>query len=358
MTDPLPSLPLTLAPRGEPAVYDITLIGGGPVGLFGAYYAGLRRLKTKIIDSLDQLGGQLTALYPEKYIFDVPGFPKVVAKDLAARLTAQAMQYSPTLVLGQTVRTLRRDDTLDCYALTTDTETHYTKTLVICAGVGAFQAKKLPLPDTDQFEGRGVYYAVTSKAVFAGRRVLVVGGGDSAVDWALNLLDTAQEITLIHRRNQFRAHEESVRKLVDSSVNVLTFWELKSLLTAEGRLTGAWLVQNQTGELKTLPLDAILVQVGFVSNLGPLRNWPVKIVGGGVAVNSHMETSLPGVFAAGDVAAYDGKLKLIATGFGEVATAVNFAKTQVDPKAKLFPGHSSEMALQQPVVTVGTPPTA
>ena len=351
-----------------PDLFDLTIIGGGPTGLFAAYYAGVRHLKTKILDSLEELGGQLTTLYPEKYIFDVPGFPKIYARDLANNLLEQALQYNPAICLGETVARL---DTLEPpnspslptpplhapgipaplpapphYCITTDKARHYTKTILICAGVGAFQAKKLPLPDANPLEGRGVYYFVKSKAVFTNHRLLIVGGGDSAVDWALNLHDVAADITLIHRRNQFRAHEDSVRKLLASRVRVLTFWELKTLQSADGRLRGAVIVNNQTKEERTLELDSILVQVGFVSSLGPIRNWPVKISGSGILVDSHMETNLPGIFAAGDVASYDGKLKLIATGFGEAATAVNYAKTRVDPAARLFPGHSSEMTPQ------------
>lgn len=173
------------------------------------------------------------------------------------------------------------------------------------------------------------------------------------MDWALNLRDTAAHITLIHRRNQFRAHEDAVRQLLTSGITVLTFCELKSLRTTDGRLSGAVIFNNQTQEEQTLALDSILVQVGFVSSLGPLHHWPLKFAGSGVLVDAHMETNLPGIYAAGDVAAYDGKLKLIATGFGEAAIAVNYAKTRIDPTAKLFPGHSSEMTPQpQTIITL------
>lgn len=342
----------------ESDVFDITIIGGGPVGLYGAYYAGLRQMRTKIIDSLDQLGGQLATLYPEKYIYDVAGFPRVIARDLVKNLVEQAQQYDPEVCLSQTVKTLERDEVQQCYVITSDKASHRTRSLLICAGAGAFQARKLTVADAAQWEGRGIYYAVRSKQVFAGKRLLIIGGGDSALDWAMNLYDTAAHITIIHRRNQFRAHEDSVTKTMSLGVPILTFWELKSLITADNTLNGAVLVNNQTHEERTIHVDAILPQLGFVSSLGAIKDWPIKLQGNSIMVDQKMQTNLPAVFAAGDVAGFDGKLKLIATGFGEAATAVNFAKTLLDPKAKAFPGHSSEMG-PQALTTIGpeTPAT-
>ena len=222
----------------EPDIFDITIIGGGPVGLYGAYYAGLRQMRTKIIDSLDQLGGQLATLYPEKYIYDVAGFPRVIARDLVKNLIDQARQYEPEVHLSQTVRTLERDEPQACYVITSDKEVHRTRTVLICAGAGAFQARKLTVPDAAQWEGRGIYYAVGSKQVFAGKRLLIIGGGDSALDWAMNLHGTAAHISIIHRRNQFRAHEDSISKTMALGVPILTFWELKSLQVTDNTLTG------------------------------------------------------------------------------------------------------------------------
>jgi len=327
-------------------LFDITIIGGGPAGLFAAYYAGLRHMKTKIIDSLDELGGQLMTLYPEKYVFDVPGFPKVLARDLANNLIEQAMQYHPTVCLGETLQTLVPSADNTAYALTTDKGVHHTRTLLIASGAGAFSAKKLPLPTAAALENKGVYYAVKSKATFAGKRVLVIGGGDSAVDWSTNLSDVAAHITLIHRRDQFRAHEHNVKRLRQTPVQVMTFYELKDLITHDGQLAAAVIENNQTGEKKTIEVQAVLAQLGFVSSPGPIRNWGLKFERGACVVDSRMQTSLPRVFAAGDGAWFEGKLKLIATGFGEAAMAVNFAKTMTDPAAKLFPGHSSEMVSQ------------
>lgn len=352
-------------------VFDVTIIGGGPVGLFGAFYAGLRQMTCKIIDSLEELGGQLTALYPEKYVFDVAGFPKIYARDLAKNLIEQAMEYRPTINLGETVRTLDilkgsapPDEPVEVqdilahggtvYKITSDHAVHYTRTLIISAGSGAFSPKKLMLKDAAtlaSLEGRGVYYSCKSKSIFAGKRVLIAGGGDSAIDWALNLRDTAHGgdgsgITVIHRRNQFRAHEDSVRRLQATQAKIITFSEIESLIAEGGMLKGVVLVNSQTKAKTTLEVDAILVQFGFSSSLGPIEKWPIKIEKKSIAVNRLMETELPGVFAVGDVSTFDGKLKLIVTGFGEAAIAVNVAKTRIDPHAKIFPGHSSEMTSQ------------
>ena len=346
----MPASPTHQAP--EPTVHDLLIVGGGPVGLFAAYYAGLRQMSVAIIDSLEELGGQLTCLYPEKYIYDVAGFPKVLAKDLARSLIAQGLQYHPTLCLGQTIRRLDRDEACGCFVITSDQAVHRARAILLCAGAGAFQPKKLALPGADQLEGRGVYYFVKERAAFAGQRVLVVGGGDSAIDWALNLEEVARHLTLIHRRNVFRAHEHSVRRLEQTQAEILTCFELKGFDVAADALAGAVVEHNQTGERRHLAVDAILVQVGFLSSLGPIREWPVEIVGHSIRVDSHMRTCTPGIYAAGDVASYEGKLKLIATGFGEAAIAVNAAKTALDPKARYFPGHSSELAGQPAGVVV------
>jgi thioredoxin reductase len=318
----------------------------------------MRHLKTKIIDSLEELGGQLAALYPEKFVFDVAGFPKILARDLSNNLIEQAMQYHPTICLGEIVTHLDAitevpgvapadpPNPTPLYKITTNKGTHYTRTVMIAAGGGAFSPRKLMLKEAPALENHGVHYFVRSKSTFAGKNVLIVGGGDSAVDWALNLLDVAAEITLIHRRNQFRAHEDSVRRMQKSRVKLLTFFELQKLLSENGELTGVIIENNQTKETKTLKVDAVLAQLGFLSSLGPLKEWPLKLEHHAIAVNTHIQTNLPGIFAAGDVATFDGKLKLIATGFGEAATAVNYAKTLIDPHAKVFPGHSSELTPQ------------
>lgn len=327
----------------NPEVYDVTIIGGGPVGLFGAFYAGLRGMRVKIIDSLPELGGQLTALYPEKYVYDMPGFPEVLAKDLAAQLIRQAMRFKPTVCLEERAETLERVD--DLWVITTSKGVrHYTRTIVICAGAGAFTPRKLDAEGVAEFEGKGVYYGVRDKMMFAGKRLLIVGGGDSAVDWALNLYPIAQEVTLIHRRDEFRAHEHSVQELRRSPVRVLTPYEIRRVY-GNGQLEGAIVFHNKTQEELNLTVDAVILNLGFVASLGPIKSWGLELQGNQIVVDEYMRTNLPGVYAAGDVCTHPGKLKLIATGVGEVCTAVNHAKSVIDPNAKMFPGHSSDMQL-------------
>ncbi|MER3402367.1 MAG: ferredoxin--NADP(+) reductase [Armatimonadota bacterium] len=325
------------------AVYDITIIGGGPVGLFGAFYAGLRGMRTKIIDSLPQLGGQLTALYPEKYIYDMPGFPEVLAKDLAEQMIRQAMRFHPTVCLEERAEQLTRVD--DYWVLTTSARiAHATRTVVICAGAGAFAPRKLNAEGVEALEGRGVYYGVREKFMFAGKRLLIVGGGDSAVDWALNLYPIAQQVVLIHRRPEFRAHEQSLEQLRQSPVQILTPYELRRV-EGNGTLKKAVIFHNKTQEEIELAVDAVILNLGFVATLGPIKNWGLELEGNAIKVDHLMRTNLPGVYAAGDVCTYEGKLRLIATGVGEVCIAVNHAKHVIDPTAKMFPGHSSDMSL-------------
>lgn len=325
-------------------VYDVTIVGGGPVGLFGAFYAGIRQMHTKIIDSLPELGGQLSALYPEKFIYDMPGFPKVLAKDLVRDMAEQGLRFNPAVCLEEKVLHLQHEPD-ESITITTQKAVHRTKTLIVAAGAGAFTPKKLDTPGVEEFEGRGVYYFVRNKAQFEGKRLLIVGGGDSALDWAMNLEDIAEKITLIHRRDEFRAHEESIDWLLNrSSVDVLLHTELGSIQGDE-LVKRAIVFDNRTQEETCLDVDAVLLNIGFSANIGPIRDWGVNVQKNTIEVNHFMETNLPGVYAAGDIATYPGKLKLIATGVGDICIAVNYAKTRIDPNAKAFPGHSSNLEL-------------
>lgn len=327
--------------NGQAEIYDLTIIGAGPTGLYGAFYAGMREMKTKIIDALPEVGGQLTALYPEKYIYDAPGYPKVLAKDLVKYLYEQAIQWNPTMCLDERVLKLERreDGTL---VLSTSKGEHLTRSLVIAAGVGAFAPNRLVAQGVEQFEGTGVQYFVKEKAAFKDKRLLIVGGGDSAVDWALNLPGTAGAITLIHRRDEFRAHESSVNQLKSSGdVRILTPYEVKSV-EGNGKIERVVIYHNKSKEEETLDVDAILVNIGFKADIGPIRDWGLVLEKRGIIVNNKMETNIPGVFAAGDIAAEEIKMNLIATGYGQAAMAVNIAKHFVDPGAAVFPGHSSE----------------
>ncbi len=324
-------------------VYDVTIIGAGPTGLFAAFYAaGMRGMKTKIIEALDRVGGQLAVLYPEKYIYDVAGFPKILAKDLVRQLEAQAMAYNPTLVLGERVEELRyvEDGVIE---LRTNKNKHYTKTVIICVGRGAFQPRKLDNPSVNRLEGRGVYYQVKDKWQFRGKRVMIVGGGDSAVDWALNLKDIAKEVILIHRRTKFRAHEGSVIELFHSPVKIYIPYEVKEA-HGEDKLEAVTIFNNKTGEELTIDVDALILQLGYLVDISIFKKWGLEIIDNAIKVNGKMETNLPGVYAAGDIAypADSVKLNLIVIGFAQAAIAVNMAKNFIEPGASIFPGHSSE----------------
>ncbi|MDG6962222.1 MAG: NAD(P)/FAD-dependent oxidoreductase [Nitrososphaerota archaeon] len=329
-------------------VYDITIIGAGPSGLFATFYAGLRQMKTKLIDALEEPGGQVAVLYPEKYVFDVPAYTRVLAKDLVKNLVEQAFQYNPTVVLGERVMTLRRDNGL--IELGTDKgTTHVSKAVLIAAGVGAFSPNRLDAQGASDYEGKGVYYFVKDKSAFSGKRLLVVGGGNSAVDWALNIQGIAKKITLVHRRDVFRAHEGSVAELMKSECDIRLFHEVKSVEGDGSKVTRAVIFDNRTKAEETIDVDAVLVNIGFRADLGPIKDWGLQIDGREIRANGKMETSIPGVFVSGDIAGpLDGvKLNLIATGYAQAAMAVNVAKAYTDPGSKIFPGHSSEMTQQR-----------
>jgi len=325
-------------------VFDLTIVGAGPSGLFATFYAGLRQMKTKLIDALEEPGGQVAVLYPEKYVFDVPGFAKILAKDLVKSLKEQAFQYDATVVLGERVTTLKKNNGV--IELGTDKgTTHLSKAVLIAAGVGAFSPNRLEAQGASDYEGKGVYYFVKDKSAFKDKNLLIVGGGDSAVDWALNINDIAKKITLVHRRDVFRAHEGSVSELMKSPCDIRLFNEVKKVTGDGTKVTQAVIFDNRTKAEATLDVDAILVNIGFRADLGPIKDWGLQIDGREIRANGKMETNIPGVYVAGDIAGpLDGvKLNLIATGYAQAALAVNVAKAFVDPNSKIFPGHSSEM---------------
>ncbi|MBD2845709.1 NAD(P)/FAD-dependent oxidoreductase [Paenibacillus sp. IB182496] len=326
-----------------PQVVDIAVIGGGPAGMFAAFYGGMRKASVKIIESMPQLGGQLAALYPEKYIYDVAGFPKVTAQELVDQLRRQMAHFDPEICLEEKVLgVVKKEERL--FEITTDKATHLARAVIITGGVGAFEPRRLELPEAAQYEKKNLHYFVNDLHQFKGQKVLISGGGDSAVDWALMLEPIAEKVTLIHRRDKFRAHEHSVENLLKSSVEILTPTEITGL-HGDGFIQVATLQHVKTKEVTTLDVDAVIVNFGFVSSLGPIAEWGLDIEGGSIVVDSRMETSIPGIFAAGDITTYPGKLKLIAVGFGEAPTAINNAKVYIDPTAKLSPGHSSNMKL-------------
>ncbi|GKS14549.1 ferredoxin--NADP reductase [Paenibacillus chitinolyticus] len=322
-------------------VKDLIIIGGGPAGMFAAFYGGMRQASVTLIESMPQLGGQLAALYPEKHIYDVAGFPKVTAQELVNSLAVQMNHFPIHVCLEEKVlQVVKKEERL--FEVITDKESHLGKAVIITGGVGAFEPRRLELPEAARYEKTNLHYFVSDLNSFAGQKVLISGGGDSAVDWSLMLEPIAEQVTLIHRRDKFRAHEHSVEKLMNSRVNVVTPTEITNL-EGDDAIRKATLKHVKTGEETVLDVDAVIVNFGFVSSLGPIAEWGLQIENGSIVVDSRMETNVPGIFAAGDITTYPGKLKLIAVGFGEAPTAVNNAKVYLDPSAKLSPGHSSNM---------------
>jgi thioredoxin reductase len=330
----------------EQDVRDITIVGGGPTGLYAAFFAGMRQKSVRVLDSLPELGGQLTALYPEKFIYDVGGFPKVLARDLGRNLIAQALQFDPEVILDEEVLELDREEE---FILIRGRRGEYlTRTLILAGGKGAFEPMKLKCPGYEEFMGKGVYYSVTDLEDHRNQRVLVVGGGDSAVDWALALKDVASEVTLIHRRGALRAMERSVAELrVASEAGELAFREHHEVREIKGtdRVKKAVIFDNRSGEETVLKIDTVLTFLGFKPDLGPMKGWGLALKGNRAVVDQKMRTNLRGVFAVGDMVDYEGKMDLIATGFAEAAVAVNQAVLLIDPDARVNPGHSTNLKI-------------
>jgi ferredoxin/flavodoxin---NADP+ reductase len=328
--------------KEDQKIYDITIIGGGPVGLFTAFYGGMRQTSVKVIESLPQLGGQLTALYPEKYIYDVAGFSKIRAQELVNNLKEQMAKFKPTIVLEQSVANVEKQPN-GYFKITTNKEVHYSKAVIITAGNGAFQPRHLELEGIEKFERQNLHYFIDDLNKFADKKVVVFGGGDSAVDWALMLEPIAKQVTIVHRRDKFRAHEHSVENLTKSKVDIKTPFVPASFISDENGIKQVVINEVNTENKVTIDVDDVIVNYGFVSSLGPIKDWGLIIDRNAIVVNSRMETNVPGIYAAGDICTYDGKAKLIACGFGEAPTAINNAKSYIDPKAKIQPIHSSSL---------------
>ena len=321
-------------------IVDITIIGGGPTGLFSSFYAGMREMSVKIVDSLPQLGGQLIELYPDKYIYDVGGFPKILAKDFVANLVTQANYSKPEILLGETALSAERDG--DHFILKTDKGVHLTRTILLTAGIGAFRPRKIGLKEEIDFEEKTLHYGIKDLTIFKDKKVVVCGGGDSAVDWALMLEDIASKVTLVHRRERFTAHETSVNQLMASKVDVLTSLAVKAIEGEEGNVREL-ILASRDGSEERLSVDHLIVNYGNISSLGPLKDWGIEMDRNSIIVNTRMETNIEGIYAAGDVTTFDGKVKLIAVGLGEAPIAVNHAKAFVDPKARVQPLHSTSI---------------
>jgi thioredoxin reductase len=341
-------------------IVDISVIGAGPVGMCTAFWAGMREASSRVIDSLPELGGQLTTLYPEKWIFDVPGHPRVLARDLVEMLRQQSLeQFDVPVHLNTTAQTIswegEGEDRL--VVLHTDRGDLRSRAVIVAGGHGAFEPKKLPGYDMTPWEGRGAHYIVGEKSVFEGKRVLIVGGGDSACDWVVNLLDTASEIRLVHRREGFRAHELTVGQVLEAAergdVMLHVPFQIKEVY-GDGGIERVRLFHSDEHERELeIEVDAILLQLGFKTALGPLKDWGFEVVKGAIVVDQVMKTSLDRIWACGDITTFDGKLKLIATGFSESAVAVAQAIHELRPETKIQPKYSTNTGV--PGAVAGQP---
>lgn len=323
-------------------IRDITIIGGGPTGLFAAFYAGMRGKSTRIIDALPELGGQVTALYPEKDIFDVGGFPRILAKDFVKGVVEQGLQFGAEVVLDEQIREVIREG--DVFRLVGRTAEYRTRGVILAGGKGALEPMVLDVPGYEALLHKGVEYAVKNPADWVGKHVVLVGGGDSALDWVLILKDHAESTTLVHRRDGWRAHQATVARMeaavTAGEIQLRTFHEVREIHGSDG-VDGVTVFDNRTDADTWLACDAVFTFLGFKPNLGPIAQWGLEIEKNRVKVSPLMETNVPGIYAAGDLVDYPGKLDLIATGFAEAAIAANQAVHFVDPAARANPGHST-----------------
>jgi len=322
--------------------YDVAIIGAGPTGLFASFYAGMRNLKVVVLEALSRPGGQITALYPEKYIYDVGGHSSVLGRDLVTELYKQGSQFGADFRFDERVEGLRLIEPGHLRLNTAEGE-YDARTAIICAGLGAFKPNRLPVEGAAEREGKGVSYVVRERERFLGRRLLVVGGGDTAVDWALELRRWAREVTLIHRQDHFAAHQHSVQALKESKVHVLTPYQLRAV-GGDDKVEEAVLVNTRTEGEHTLRVDDVLICVGFKADLGPILKWGLELEGRNLLVDDGLQTNVPGVFAAGDIALPRGgvNMNLIAVGFAQATMAVGFANRFMHPEARVFHGHSSQ----------------
>jgi ferredoxin/flavodoxin---NADP+ reductase len=330
-------------------IRDITIIGAGPTGLFGLFYAGMRQVSAQVVDALPDAGGQLAALYPEKFIFDVAGFPQILAKDLVRALVEQNKRFDGQVHLGQRVTGLEKDG--DHFVLVTETDRFPTRSLVIAAGIGAFSPRRLPQACAEPWYGRGIYDVVTDPERFRGQRVVIIGGGDTAFDWGVQLLSRASHVTIVHRTDRFRAHDATINEykaaVASGRAAMFTFHELNDVIcrTDTERFSHLLLRDVKAKTTREIEADVVLPMLGFVSDMGAISDWGLTLVKDEIVVNSQMETGRAGIYAAGDITTYPGKLKLIALGFSEAAIAVNQAVHWIYPEKKIAPGHSSNMAI-------------
>ncbi|MDX2128766.1 MAG: NAD(P)/FAD-dependent oxidoreductase [Chloroherpetonaceae bacterium] len=327
-----------LESEGSSEIRDISIIGAGPTGIFAAFQCGMNDLTCRLIDSMPQAGGQLTALYPEKFIYDVAGFPRVTASQLIETLMEQAEQFSPEYILESQVTSLQKNDD-GTFTITTSTgDSYLSKAVIIAAGLGAFSPRKLDqLGDVSTLEGHAIHYSVKSISDFEGKRVVVIGGGDSALDWAVTLLKVATSVTLVHRMKQFQAHGKTVADAMEASeegkMKIFLNTELVGIDHYHREIQKLHFVQKP--DHFSLQADVLLPLIGYKSDLGPIKEWGLELDGNKVKVGSDMKTSVEGIYAAGDVVSYPNKLYIIQTGLGDATMAVRSSLGYIKPHEKI-----------------------
>ncbi|MEV5026132.1 NAD(P)/FAD-dependent oxidoreductase [Paenibacillus sp. LPE1-1-1.1] len=314
-------------------LYDVTIIGGGPAGMYAAFYSGMRDLKTKVIDANEQLGGRML-IYPEKMIWDVGGVTPILCEKLIGQLEQQSQTFEPTIVLGTQVYGMDQQEDGTYILVTSEGEKHWTRTIILAIGRGILKMAKLELEGAERYEVSNLHYTVQELEPFRGKRVLISGGGNSAVDWANELEPIAEQVTVVHRREQFGGHEKNIVKMKESSVDVRTPYELTQLFSSNGEMIDRVTVAHlESGTTEQLAVDAVIVNHGLKADFSGIKDWGLKMDDWNVFVNGKLESNLPGIFAAGDFANYDSKLNLIAGAFTDAALAVNSAKLYMDPEA-------------------------
>jgi thioredoxin reductase len=322
-------------------LFDVTIIGGGPIGLFTAFYCGMREMKTKIIEFLPFLGGKVSYFYPEKTIRDIGGIPRITGMDLVTQLKEQANTFKPTIALGQQVVGIQRlhDGT---FMLTSHNgDVHYTRTIILATGFGTLKSVKLALTNAENYEDGNLHYTVGALDVYKNKHVLISGGGNSALDWANELLPIAKQVTIVHRRNEFAGLECMITNIRCSGANIMTPCVLDALHGNAGMISSVTIRNLESDETIGVQVDEVLINHGFSIDLGPMNEWGLKIENGSVKVDGMMRSNIAGIFVAGDAANYRYKLPLIAGGFTEGPLAVNSAKAYLEPEKQLLPIYST-----------------